>query len=235
MNKNSNIYVILYSAVMVIIVAIGLAFTSEMLKDRQRTNANVDTMRQILRSLHIEADGKEAQEQYAQVIVEAYLVDANGEVIPGSEGTGVTDQAFTTRLQDLMSQPRYPVFVAEVDGSRKYIVGMYGAGLWGPLWGYLALNDDANTIYGATMDHAGETPGLGAEIATKHFLDEFTGLEIYRDGELKSIAVVKPGKSVSDRAYVDGISGGTLTSHGVDQMLSASLKLYEPFLNKIKR
>lgn len=235
MNKNSNTYVILYSIVMVVIVAIGLAVTSEVLKDRQQSNANVDTMRQILSALHITTEAGDTESTYANTIKEAYLVDAEGNIIAGSEGVTVNDRAFTTRLQDLHSKPEYPVFVAEVEGQKKYVVGMYGAGLWGPIWGYLALNDDANTIFGATMDHAGETPGLGAEIATPTFLDQFPGKEIYVESEIKSIAIVKPGKSTSDRPYVDGISGGTLTSQGVDNMLFDSLKHYEPYLNNLKK
>ncbi|MDN4754048.1 NADH:ubiquinone reductase (Na(+)-transporting) subunit C [Porphyromonadaceae bacterium W3.11] len=235
MNKNSNTYVILYSVVMVVIVAIGLAFTSELLKDRQKSNANIDTMRQILSSLHITTDESNTESVYANTIQEAFVVDAEGNVIPGSEGVTVNDQAFTTRLQDLYSAPKYPVFVAEIDGEKKYVLGMYGAGLWGPIWGYLAMDADADTVYGTTMSHEGETPGLGAEITSDKFLKQFPGKHIFVEGEFKSIAVVKPGKSVSGKDYVDGISGGTLTSQGVDQMLYNSLKLYEPYLNKLKK
>lgn len=235
MNKNNNIYVILYSVIMVVIVAIGLAFTSELLKGRQKSNANIDTMRQILSSLHINVSASETESTYANTITEAYLVDDKGNIIPGSEGVSVNDRAFTTRLQDLSSTPEYPVFVAEIDGEKKYVVGLFGAGLWKEIWGYLALNDDANTIYGATVSHAGETPGLGAEITNPRFLEQFPGKHIFVDGELKSIAVVKPGKSVSDREYVDGISGGTLTSQGVDHMFYDTLKLYEPYLNTLKK
>lgn len=236
MNKNSNTYVILYSAIMVILVAVGLAFTSELLKDRQKANANIDTMKQILRSVHLEDQAADdAEAVYAATITEAYLIDREGNIIPGTEGTGANDPAFQARIDRLLTADQFPVFIATIDGEKKHIVEAYGAGLWGPIWGYIALNDDGNTIYGATMDNRGETPGLGAEISTKWFQDEFTNKQIFRDGEFKSIAVVKPGKSVSDRDYVDGVSGGTITSNGVQTMLYESLGLYEPYLKNLQK
>lgn len=234
MNKNSNIYVILYASVMVILVAVGLAFTSQSLKERQTNNENIDQMRQILRSLRIDVEADQAMETYNSVIKEAYLVDGSGQVVAGSEGTDVEDPAFLASLPNLMSATAYPVYVAEVDGASKYVLGMYGAGLWGPIWGYLAINDDADTVYGIDFSHASETPGLGAEIAHEPFRKQFEGKHIYRDGSFKSIAVVKGGKADNSRDYVDGISGGTLTSHGVQNMLFESLSLYEPFLNNLK-
>ena len=107
---------------------------------------------------------------------------------------------------------------------------MNGAGLWGPLWGYLSVNDDKNTVYGADFSHQGETPGLGAEIATPSFSHRFQGKHIFMDGALKSIAIVKPGKTAEGQDYVDGISGGTITSQGVNNMIHDSLMRYEKFL-----
>lgn len=236
MNKNNNVYVILYASVMVILVAIGLAFTSESLKDRQNDNANIDKMRQILRSLNIDVDAKEAQAKYAEVITDAYLVDANGTILEDTKGVTVTDPAFvaeSSKLKDAETKG-YPVFVANVEGQTKYVLVMYGAGLWGPIWGYISLDEDAETIYGTDFSHASETPGLGAEIVRPEFRNEFIGKKLYRDGAFTSVAVVKPGKSDSARDYVDGISGGTLTSKGVDGML-LDLKMYDPFLTNINK
>lgn len=234
MNKNNNLYVVLYASVMVIIVAIGLAFTSQALKERQKNNENIDQMRQILRSLRIDVNADEAIDVYNNTIKEAYLVDKSGQVVANSEGIGVEDAAFSAELPNLMKANAYPVYIAEIDGDTKYVVGMYGSGLWGPIWGYLALNSDADSVYGVDFSHASETPGLGAEITHEPFRSQFPGKHIYQNGELRSIAVVKAGKSDSSRDYVDGISGGTLTSHGVQNMLFNSLSLYEPFLNNLK-
>ena len=111
---------------------------------------------------------------------------------------------------------------------------MDGAGLWGAIWGFLAVQADGSTVYGTDFSHAGETPGLGAEIATKHFSQEFVGKQLYRDEQFKSIAVVKPDRTLTDQDYVDGISGGTLTSNGVNNMLWSSIHEYLPYIEQIR-
>ena len=112
---------------------------------------------------------------------------------------------------------------------------MYGAGLWGPIWGYVALDDDASTIYGAFFNHEGETPGLGAEITKEAFSSQFQGKEMFKNGELVPVAVVKAGQTPTNGAdYVDGISGGTITSKGVSAMLEDCFAPYNAFLQSIR-
>lgn len=232
MNRESNGYTIIYSVVMVVIVALGLAFTHQVLIDRQTANENIDKMQQILRSLNIEASAEEAQEKYAQLLKNAYLINSEGEKLEKTEGITPDDPAFSTELSDPSAQGM-PVYEAEVEGSIKYVIPMSGAGLWGGIWGYLAVESDGSTIYGAEFDHAGETPGLGAEIADISFKSQFRGKHLFRDGEFRSIAVVKPGRTVANRDYVDGISGGTITSQGVDNMLLESVGEYKSFLENL--
>lgn len=113
---------------------------------------------------------------------------------------------------------------------------MQGAGLWGPLWGYLSIDDDKNTVFGSDFSHAGETPGLGAEIVTPAFSDQFKGKKLFNaEGEFKSIAIVKPGKTAEGQDYVDGISGGTITSQGVNKMIFDSMSGYVKFLTSQKQ
>lgn len=224
MNRENNTYTILYASVMVIIVAIGLAFTHQVLNERQTANANKDTMQQILRSLRVDATAAEAETMYRDLIKSAYLITPEGTMVDGSEGIEPTDPAFSGEGDGL------PVFEAEVDGSKKYIIPIHGAGLWGPIWGYLSVENDGSTVYGAEFGHQGETPGLGAEIVHPAFRNQFNGKELIKEGEFKSIAVVKPGQSVAQRDYVDGISGGTITSKGVDAMLINSVGKYKNFL-----
>jgi len=110
---------------------------------------------------------------------------------------------------------------------------MRGTGLWGPIWGFVSLDDDKNTVYGASFGHEGETPGLGAEIEQPPFRHEFIGKKFFNaENKFTSIAVVKAGKSAQGQDYVDGISGGTITSQGVNDMLKASIGSYETFLRK---
>ena len=214
---------------MVIIVALGLAFTHQALNERQTANVNIDKMQQILRSLNIDASAADAQQKYDELVKNAYLITPDGMKVEGSEGTTPDDPAFSTELGD-ESAAGLPVYEAEVDGSVKYIIPMDGAGLWGPIWGYLAVEADGSTIYGAECGHQGETPGLGAEIVTPSFRQQFAGKELVKDGQFRSVAVVKPGQTAAGRDYVDGISGGTITSKGVDAMLLNSVGQYSNFL-----
>ncbi|MDD2328000.1 MAG: NADH:ubiquinone reductase (Na(+)-transporting) subunit C [bacterium] len=229
MNRENSGYTIIYAAVMVIIVALGLAFTHQALNDRQTANVNIDKMQQILRSLNIDASAAEAQQKYDELVQNAYLITPDGLKVEGSEGTTPDDPAFSTELDD-EDAAGLPVFEALVDGSQKYIIPMQGAGLWGPIWGYLAVEADGSTIYGSEFGHQGETPGLGAEIVTPSFREQFTGKELIKERQFRSVAVVKPGQTAAGRDYVDGISGGTITSKGVDAMLLNSVGQYSNFL-----
>jgi Na+-transporting NADH:ubiquinone oxidoreductase subunit C len=207
---------------MVVLVAVVLAFTSQSLRGFQKKNEDNDKRQQILRSIHVKATPEEAEMKYRELIREAYLVNEQGEKIDGD--------AFTVDASKSFVEHKYPVFVATINGQPKYIMAMQGVGLWGALWGYIALNDDKNTIFGADFSHAGETPGLGAEIVVPAFSSQFAGKKIFQQGEFKSIAIVKPGKSAIGQDYVDGISGGTITSQGVDKMIFDSLGGYVNFL-----
>jgi len=233
MNRENSGYTIIYASVMVIIVALGLAFTHQVLSEKQTANVNIDKMQQLLRSLNIDAKANEAQSQYDALVRNAYLVNIEGIKIEGTEGTTPNDPAFSTELGS-EGAAGLPVYEAEVDGKSIYILPMRGTGLWGPIWGYLAVEGDGSTIYGSEFGHASETPGLGAEIVTPNFRGQFKGKELFKGGEFRSIAVVKPGKSVVDRDYVDGISGGTITSQGVDKMLINSVGEYKSFLMNLQ-
>ena len=220
MDRNSNTYTIIYSAVMVILVAVGLAVTSQSLRPFQKANEDNDKRLQILRSINVKVTANEAQATFEELIKDGFLLDENGVKIESSN----LEEAFAGEMAGS------PVFVATVDGQTKYIMALNGSGLWGALWGYISVNDDKNTVFGADFSHAGETPGLGAEIATPGFSAKFKGKQLFKDGEFKSIAVVKPGKSAEGQDFVDGISGGTITSQGVDRMLFNSLTGYVKFL-----
>ena len=227
MKKESNLYTLIYASVLVILVALALALTSELLRPRQAQNEAFDKMRQILASLHIASTHANIQSLYDSIIVETYCVN--------NEGNKVEGNAFEIKLVEELRKPaaerKYPVFEAVVDGNKKYILSLHGAGLWGPIWGFISLNDDKNTVYGASFAHEGETPGLGAEIDRPDFAQRFSGKKIFdKQGQFKSIAIVKAGRTVQGQDYVDGISGGTITCKGVDAMLFSSMEEYVPFL-----
>jgi len=168
MNTNNNGYTIIYATVMVIIVALMLALVSSVLKDTQTANIELDKKKQILSSLNILIDGQNAAELYNQYIVKEIVINSKAEVIDSTKYSAFKID-FLKELAKKQEDKRLPIYVANIKGKTKYIISMRGAGLWGPIWGYVALNDDKNSIFGTYISHASETPGLGAEIAYKPF------------------------------------------------------------------
>ncbi|MDO4461247.1 MAG: FMN-binding protein [Bacteroidia bacterium] len=217
-STNSNTYTIVYAVVMVVIVAFLLAFAHSALGPTQDENVKLDTKKQILSSLNI-TDYTDAQAAFTKNVVK--ILDKTG-----AEKCAVADFDVTGADKNEV------IYQCEVDGATKYVIPMNGNGLWGAIWGYIALNDNKSTVYGIYFNHASETAGLGAEIVKPAFCNQFKDKNIQRDSVLTSIAVVKKGQSVADKDYVDGISGGTITSSAVSVMLETNLKKFEGFLTK---
>ena len=236
MNKNSNTYQILYAAVMVLLVGTVLAFIYMALKPKQNENIANDTRKQILSALHIATpDDAQVKDVYEKYITQDLLVDGEGNIVDSAKNV-----AFDVNMKKNVKLPdgerQLPVMKCTLDdGSVKYVIPAYGAGLWGPIWGYIAVNDDGNTIYGANFSHEGETPGLGARITEQSFQDEFVDKHLFKDGEFKSVAVLKKGQIATNGAeQVDALTGATITSRGVSDMLAACLAPYEAFLKKLQ-
>lgn len=236
MNKNSNSYQILYAAVMVLLVGSVLALIYMALKPKQDENIANDTRKQILSALHIAApDESQVKETYEKYIIQDLLVDAQGNIVDSTENV-----AFDVQMKSNVKLPdaerKLPVMKCKMDdGSTKYVLPVYGAGLWGPIWGYIAMNDDGNTIYGANFSHEGETPGLGARIADNDFQDAFQSKHLFKDGEFKNVVVLKKGQTATNGAeQVDALTGATITSRGVSDMLADCLARYEGFLKKLQ-
>ena len=196
LNTNSNAYIIVYSAILVVIVAFLLAFVYQALKPRQDANVELDIKKQILYSLNIRGlDGQEAEAKYT-------------EVVKSEEKAG--DQLY---------------YVCEIDGQKKYVFPLKGMGLWGGISAFVAVNDDLNTIYGAYFNHESETAGLGAEIKdSQAWQEKFQGKKIFSDDGNLAIGVVK--KVENPASEVDCVTGATLTSNGVSDMLREGLKSY---------
>ena len=232
MNKQSNTYTVLYIIVMVIVVGAALAITSLALKPRQQENIDADKMKQILAAALITPAKGQVVEDYNRFITSTFVVNATGDRIDGVDAFNVNVAEQSKIPAD---QRELPVFEARTaDGAVKYILPVYGAGLWGPIWGYIAFDADGATIYGAYFAHQGETPGLGAEIEKPAFSSQFEGKTVFKDGRFKPVAVVKAGqKPLDGEDYVDGISGGTITSKGVGSMLDNCLSPYKTFLKSL--
>ena len=184
----------------------------------------LDTKKQILAALNVK-NVEDADAEYQKYVKGDMLMNVDGTLAEN------TDEFATNYEKEAKEHQRLHVFVCDVDGQTKYVFPVYGAGLWGGIWGYVALNEDKDTVYGVYFSHASETPGLGAEIATEHFQNEFVGKKTLENGAV-ALGVVKNGKVEKPDYQVDGISGGTITSVGVDAMLKACLNSYISFLTK---
>ena len=234
MNRQGNTYTIIYSVVLVAIVGVVLSIVYQALRPEQVKNIENDTKKQILAAALITpTDGEDVATLYNQHITDSYLVNDKGDRIEGDAFQVTSKIAQEIKLP--ASERRLPVFVCSTDKGDKYIVPVYGAGLWGPIWGYVAFDQNGDTIYGAYFAHQGETPGLGAEIEKDWFREQFEGKDIFtKTGEFQSVKVVKNGKEPKDdSAYVHAVSGGTITSMGVQDMLSKSLEPYTAYFKKL--
>ncbi|MBQ7631226.1 MAG: NADH:ubiquinone reductase (Na(+)-transporting) subunit C [Paludibacteraceae bacterium] len=209
LDTNGTVYTVVYSAVITIIVAVLLAVVSQALRPRQEANILLDKQKQILGALKIDySTGDPA---------EIYLALVNDTLRYGEAGT----------------KEYREVYVANLNGAVKYVLPLSGKGLWGGIGGYLALDEDKNTIYGTNFNHESETPGLGAKIVELPFRQQFEGKHIRNAaGEVVSVAVLKSGKHAEGQEQVDAISGATITSTGVSTMLQVNLAEYAEFLNE---
>lgn len=232
LNTNSNSYIIAYSCVIVVVVAFLLAFVSSALKPTQDVNVALDKKKQILAALNIRnLSDEQSSEEYAKVINADAVIDEQGNVTnPGTKGG--EKAGFLLNSADYKAG-RLAIYDCTVEGKRKFVVPVYGMGLWGPIWGYIAVNEDGNTVYGAYFNHEGETAGLGSEIKdSKAWQDLFKGKTIYgADG--KPVLCVKKTSEIKDRSCeVDGVTGATLTSVGVSNMLQEGFAKYRNYLKK---
>jgi Na+-transporting NADH:ubiquinone oxidoreductase subunit C len=233
MKSYSNTYIFIFATVMVIIVATLLTFVAETLRPYQEKNVEVEKKLDILRSVGLAGDVAEAEnksqyveKEYEENITKSLVINMDGEVREGVE-------AFTVNLKaELSKDPaerNLPIFIyTSPEGQEINIVPLQGKGLWGPIWGYISFEQDLSTIYGAIFAHAKETPGLGAEISEDFFMEQFLGKRIFDEsGKFTSVQVLKGGTRPDDPHAVDAISGGTITSVALQDMVFECLGNYE--------
>jgi Na+-transporting NADH:ubiquinone oxidoreductase subunit C len=234
--QHSNKYIFVYSIIMVVVIAVSLTIVAVMLKPSQEANIRIEKMQNILSSVNIpvaEIPKNQVGEVYSKFIKTAIAVNSKGDVIE-QDAAKVFSIELNNELKKPLDKQTLPVFIAALDnGDTAYIVPLRGKGLWGPVWGYMSFKNDFNTIFGTVFDHKGETPGLGAEINQDWFMKPFIGKQIFtEDGKLVSITIVKGGAKPDDIHGVDAISGGTITSKGVEKMLLDNLTNYEAYFKK---
>jgi Na+-transporting NADH:ubiquinone oxidoreductase subunit C len=230
-NKESNAYTFMFSIILVVVVGAILSSLSMGLKPLQKKNDKVKKEMDILSAVGIESNRGNATELYKKYIPSSYVISADGSKVEGEEAFAI-DVKKQIRDKTILPKDRlYPVFEANIEGEKKFVLPVVGKGLWGPIWGYVALGEDKESIVGASFDHKTETPGLGAEINQDDFQNQYIGAKISKDGRFAEVAVVKDGSGSSDPQKVDGITGGTITSKGVEEMMNRTLKVYQSYFS----
>lgn len=258
-NKDSNAYTISFAIILVVIVGGLLAFVSTSLKPLQESNVKNEKKQNILNCLPgLNFERSQAQDNFNIYVKKRMILDYNGNLVEGSERTSENEidvkdelEAFNVDLQKeyrsvAVNDRMYPLFECELDGKTYFVIPVTGKGLWDAIWGYISVESDGETIAGAIFDHKAETPGLGAEINKDEFENQFVENE---NGEplkigqvasisdmtatnFKSIKVVKPGSLSNPDSEVNGISGGTFTSVGVQEMLKRTFYVYYKHFNE---
>ena len=222
-NKNSNLYIITYTVVMVVIVGALLAFLATSLKDKQAANVLNEQKTSIMKAFG------EADASFDEVVTMGRLTA--GEFVAAEEAdVKAVFDLLGNRKELAEAQDELPIFKMEKEGVTKFVLPIVGKGLWGDIWGYVALQqtEDNVVITGIVMDHAGETPGLGAEIATERVQAAFAGKKLYNAEGAFAVRMQKGG--AQNEHEVDAITGGTKTCDGVNAMLAESIAKYESFL-----
>lgn len=240
--QQSNGYIVGFTVGMTVICAVLLAGVSEYLKPEHQRQEDIDIKTNILSAYMSVPEGADIQGLYDQYI-DGIVVNYQGEIVEkDSEGNTVSAATIQPRKEykkKSVKDKLFPVYrfksEKNVGNYDAYILPVYGNGLWDEIWGYVAIGPDYNTIEGTSFDHKGETPGLGARITEDSFEDRFKGKQIFDGQTLTSITVLKgEGNDVpEDQTHkVDGLSGATMTTVGVNNMLKAYFKNYQAYLSK---
>ncbi|MDR7211875.1 NADH:ubiquinone reductase (Na(+)-transporting) subunit C [Flavobacterium piscis] len=236
MHKDSNKATFLFSSGMVVVIAILLSVTAISLAPYQAKNIRTEKMKNILTSVSVSAETDEAEQFFNQYITKQIVLNNKGEEVTGKVAFDIDLKKELDKIKTGKTDEQlFPLFICNKKGKSFYIIPVRGKGLWGPIWGYISLEGDMNTIYGASFGHKSETPGLGAEIETKKFQQQFIGKKIFDESEnFVSVKVIKGGASPTDMHGVDAVSGATITSNGVTEMFKRTLSNYIPYF-KSKR
>ncbi len=243
-NTDGNGYTIGFATAMVLVVGGLLAALATGLKPAIKENERFEKQQNILYAMGVNENGDDVgsvnpiptdrvEAEYNKYIKETYII----------QGGKITksDEAFNVDMKKEAKAPKserkMPLYVGERNGKKFYVIPLYGKGLWDAIWGYVSL-DDKLIVQGANFDHKGETPGLGANIKERYFMDDFIGESIMANGKCVGITVAKgnndPKNLTKDDNEVDALAGATITGDGVTAMLKSTLKLYVPHIQKMK-
>ena len=236
MSRDSNLYTFLFVGIMIVGIASILAYTSQTLKPMQDENVKNEKMQNILSTVGINVSREEAEKSYKKYIVEELALRIDGSI--NENINPFSDLNLAKELKKDYEDQHFPLYVAEINSEKYYIIELRGTGLWDAIWGYISLKSDFNTVNGVSFDHKGETAGLGAEITKDWFKESFKDEKIFNsNGQLVGIKVLKgnndPNNIDKDDHEVDAISGSTITGDGVTDMIYERVNNYLPYLSLI--
>lgn len=242
---DKNSYTLLFAVGMVIVVGSILAYTASALKPNIDANKRLEMQQNILYAMGINDNDEKsvafistdkAPEAFSKYIIKQ-LVIQDGNVTEDSTAYLIDVKKEKTLAKDASYSRRLPLFVGEKEGKTIYVAPIRGKGLWDAIWAYVAM-DENMVIQGIFFDHKGETPGLGANINKRFFMDDFIGEDLMHNGVFKGVSVAKgnndPLNKRKDDNKVDAIAGATITGDGVSAMLRSELRLYVPYFKKLK-
>jgi len=235
MNRDSNKHTYIFAVLMVLSVAFVLSFTSESLKDLQNANVKKEKMQNILSSVGINVSRDESEDLYMDYISEELSLKSDGTIDDDIEAFDIN---LALEVKKDSETQRFPLYIANVENEKFYVIPLRGAGLWAEIWGYIALKEDINTIKGVSFDHKSETAGLGAEITEDWFIDSFTDEKINdSQGNFVGVYLTKSNNDPRNEDKmdneVDAISGATITGDGVSDMIIERVQNYLPYFNNI--
>ena len=237
MNRDSNLYTFLFATIMVFVVATVLAFTSQSLKDLQSENVRKEKMQNILSTVGIIIDRDGAEELFNKYIEDQLAIQNDGSIDASVDV--FNNVKLSLELKKTPKDQDFPLYVANIESEKYYIIPIRGNGLWNAIYGYISIKEDLNTIKGVVFDHIGETAGLGAEITQDWFIERFVDEKLFDiNNNLVGIKVSKtnndPNNTDKNDHEVDAISGATITGDGVTDMIKERLEHYIPYFNTLR-
>jgi len=244
---DKNSYTIIFSVIMVLVVGSLLAGVAQGLRSKIDLNEKFEKMQNILYAMGVngnEGDGditfvptEEAEEAFRKYIKKQLVIQGEN-VTENPEAYLIDIKKEETLAKEDGYERRLPLFIGEKDGKTMYIIPMRGKGLWDAIWGFVAL-DESLVVQGVFFDHKGETPGLGANIKERYFMDDFKGEQVMSGDSFEGISVAKgnndPLNERKDDQKVDALAGATITGDGITAMIKKDVRMYLPYLKSLNK
>ncbi len=237
MSRDNTSYMLFFALVVTVVSGLVLAVVANVLRPYQERNIQLEKMSYVLQAANY--NGNDIEPAFNRYVT-PLAINAQGEVVMDGTDPALREKILKINiLSELKKKPEQrvlPIYHYQHDNKSCYVFPVGGKGLWGPIWGYVALEPDLNTIMGVVFDHKSETPGLGGEITKSWFQQQFVGKKIFnKEGDLTGIVVMKGKANNNDPYSVDGITGATLTGKGVTAMFHDMFQWYLPYIQKLKK